>query len=206
MRAAGVSALSVFGGDGHWFLYAETKSEAEAQQGSGRGDGQGSGEEGECSAFEPERFFSGAESVLAAWPGKPEHRLFVPMADIFHYQRPANKEHWRRKSASESFGRVARLKPDKVSSYVFYHYQYQEEKPGDGDKYGIIGLHGNLLFFYAERPSTVEAPPYEGALNTRNTSEDWGAVMQPHFIEWQGAGDGQRVWMNLERAFDLRLE
>ncbi len=180
-----VSALSVFGGGGHWFLYAET------EQDSG--------------TFEPELLLPGADSVLSAWPGEPRRRLFVPMADIFHYQRPADGDHWRRTGQTESYGRIARLKPDKVSSYVFYHYQYQEEKPGDGDKYGIIGLNENLLFFYAERPSTVEPAPYEGTLTTRNTPEDWGAVMQPHFIEWPDKRENEKIWLNLERVFDIRI-
>lgn len=184
MRKARLSALSVFGGGGHWFLYAEMQ---------------------ENETFEPELLLPGADSVLSVWPGETRRRLFVPMADIFHYQRPIGEEHWRRIGNTESYGRIARLKPDRISSYVFYHYQYQEEKPGDGDKYGIIGLNENLLFFYAERPSTVELAPYEGTLTTRNTPEDWGAVMQPHFIEWPDKQENEKIWLNLKRAFDIRI-
>ncbi|OWA34479.1 hypothetical protein B9G55_16570 [Saccharibacillus sp. O16] len=167
-------------------MYAETEGEDEA-------------------AIEPEELLPGAEAVLSVWPGSSQRRLFVPMMDIFHYQHPVDREHWRRKTQTESYGRLARLRPEQVSSYVFYHYQYQEEKPGDGDKYGIIGLHENMLFFYAERPSTVEPAPYAGRLNTRQTPEDWGAVMQPHFIEWQDASENERIWLNLKPMFDVRV-
>lgn len=208
MREARISALSVFGGGGHWFLYAETERDGGAGEPSGIFESQASGSAPgrfEDEAFEPELLLPGAGAALSAWPGEPRRRLFVPMADIFHYQRPAEGDHWRRTGQTESYGRLARLKPDKVSSYVFYHYQYQEEKPGDGDKYGIIGLNENLLFFYAERPSTVELAPYEGTLTTRNTPEDWGAVMQPHFIEWPDKQENEKIWLNLKRAFDIRI-
>ncbi len=228
MRQAGASALSVFGGGGHWFLYAETEQEEEVGDGakafespssdSAPGGFEDRALEADASGkdafkpsaagvgmFDPALLLPGADSVLSAWPGEPRRRLFVPMADIFHYQRPAGGEHWRRTRQTESYGRIARLKPEKVSSYVFYHYQYQEEKPGDGDKYGLIGLHENLLFFYAERPSTVEPAPYEGMLTTRNTPEDWGAVMQPHFIEWPDKQENEKIWLNLKRAFDIRI-
>lgn len=228
MRQAGASALSVFGGGGHWFLYAETEQdggtgepagvfeprwsdsapvgfEEEALEADASGKDAFKPSAAGVGMFEPELLLPGADSVLSAWPGEPRRRLFVPMADIFHYQRPADGDHWRRTRQTESYGRIARLKPDKVSSYVFYHYQYQEEKPGDGDKYGIIGLNENLLFFYAERPSTVEPAPYEGTLTTQNTPSDWGAVMQPHFIEWPDKQENEKIWLNLERAFDIRM-
>lgn len=190
MREAGVSALSVFGGDRHWFLYAETEHDPDKDE----------------IAFEPESLFPEAASVLTAWPGEEKRRFFVPMTDIFHYQQPISQEHWRRKSISESYGRMARLRPDQISSYVFYHYQYQEEKPGDGDQYGMIGLSENLLFFYAERPSTLQPAPYEGKLQTQNTPKDWAAVMQPHFIEWAGVVQDQKIWLNLKRMFDVRID
>ncbi|NGZ75349.1 hypothetical protein GYN08_08455 [Saccharibacillus sp. VR-M41] len=187
-------------------------------------------EEADAAPLDAEALFPGAENVLSVWPGERGGRLFVPMTDIFHYRRPDAREPWRKTAApnkgeadrgkaesdlkaggagggrsSESHGRVARLKPDMTASYVFYHYQYQEEKPGDGDKYGIIGLHENLLFFYAERPATIGPPPYEGTLKTRNTPKDWGSAMQPHFIEWRDAPEGQTVWLNADRVLEARL-
>lgn len=92
---------------------------------------------------------------------------------------------------------MAALKPEQVASYVYHHYQYQEERPGDGDKYGIIGLHENLLFFYSELPATVEPTPYAGKLTTNLRPENWGEVMEPHFRKWSEMETGQAIWKKL---------
>ena len=196
MRQAGALRVDVFGAGGSWLIYAEIAGQTVKEPGD---------VDGEVHCFDPALLFPEAASVLSAWPGEAAPRLFARMTDIFHYQRPAGREHWSRNGGTEGYGRIARLKPDQVASYVFYHYQYQEEKPGDGDKYGIIGLHEELLFFYAERPSTVEPAPYPGRLTTSSTPEDWGAAMQPHFIEWEQAGGSERIWLNLDRVLAARL-
>ena len=72
-----------------------------------------------------------------------------------------------------------------VSSYIFLHYQMQEEKPGAGDKYGQISIHENLLFFYMEQPVTNEAAQHEGQLKTTHTPPNWHEVMFPHFQPWE---------------------
>ncbi|MFD2880899.1 hypothetical protein ACFTAO_41130 [Paenibacillus rhizoplanae] len=122
---------------------------------------------------------------------------------FFHYQQPVSAEQWKRSHTTGTpYGRVAALKPEQVASYVYHHYQYQEERPGDGDKYGIIGLHENLLFFYSELPATVEPAPYAGKLTTNLRPENWGEVMDPHFRKWSemGAGSG-----HLEKKLGLVL-
>lgn len=127
------------------------------------------------------------------------------MTDIFHYQAPVSEQHWvRTNDHSVPYGRIARLKPEEVSSYVYYHYQYQEERPGDGDKFGIIGMHENLLFFYSELPATLEPAPYEGKLNTSLRPDDWAAVMEPHFMKWEGAPYGQEIWRELKLVLEAR--
>lgn len=68
---------------------------------------------------------------------------------------------------------------------------------GDGDKYGIIGLHENLLFFYSELPATVEPAPYAGKLATNLRPENWGEVMDPHFRKWSGMQPDQAIWKKL---------
>lgn len=176
MEAAGAACLSLFRWNKQLFLYYENASEA----------------------ADPHELFPEADGVLEAWPGEAEPRRWVPMMDIFHYQEPMGPEHWaRRNPERRPFGRIARLKPEMVSSYVYYHYQYQEEQPGDGDKYGIIGLHESLMFFYAERPSTVEPAPYRGKLGTSLRPKDWAGVMDPHFIKWTSASGEPVVWLEL---------
>ncbi|GLX66726.1 hypothetical protein MU1_10700 [Paenibacillus glycanilyticus] len=127
------------------------------------------------------------------------------MMDIFHYLQPVSEEHWRRtEPVSKPFARIARLKPEQVASYIFYHYQYQEERPGDGDKYGMIALHENLMFFYSESPATIEPPPYEGKLTTSHTPSEWQAAMDPHFIPWEEESGHSLIWLEIPLLFQLQ--
>ncbi len=104
--------------------------------------------------------------------------------EIFHYSRPVTAEQWRRKKEKTPHVKVNWLKPEKIAGYIFYHHQYQEEYPGDGDRYGIIFLHGEELIFYLEDPTENETEKIEGALTTKNTPKDrWGAVMSEHFAD-----------------------
>ncbi len=147
----------------------------------------------------PEVIFTEAKAYLEAWPGFDGYREWVLMHDIFHYQTPQNSNEWKRKTKVEKpWGRVIRLKPEMVASYIFYHYQYQEEKPGDGDKYGIIGIHDDLLFFYCEMPTYLEKPSYQGLLNTDNTPVEWVDLMQKHFKIWPDAKDKNDNWRDAE--------
>ncbi|MHA6530493.1 hypothetical protein [Paenibacillus sp. BAC0078] len=162
----------------------------------------------ECLGAEaaPEALLPEAAEHLAAWPGGERGRCWAPLTDIFHYQQPISVEHWeRRNPESVPYGRLAMLKPEEAASYIYYHYQYQEERPGDGDKYGIIGLHENVLFFYAEQPDTWEPAPYEGKLKTALRPVNWGEVMEPHFLKWKGMPVGQELWRRLELVLEVNL-
>lgn len=138
-----------------------------------------------------ESLFGDFNGRLKAWPGgSPEARHWVPMMDIFHYSAPQSVEHWRRKAPVEMpYGRVIRLQPEKVSSYIFYHYQLQEEHPGRGDKYGLISIHEDLLFFYQEQPRVAEETPAKPSLQTSNTPPNWGELMSQHFAPWTDLGE-----------------
>lgn len=160
----------------------------------------------ECagSPVPPEALLPGASEHLAVWPGGETGRRWAPMTDVFHYQHPVSAQHWERRSTEgKPYGRMALLKPEEAASYIYYHYQYQEERPGDGDKYGIIGLHENVLFFYAEKPDTREPAPYEGKLKTSLRPDHWAEVMEPHFIKWEGASDGQELWRKLTLVLEV---
>lgn len=152
----------------------------------------------------PEELFGAMPDLLEVWPGADTPRTFVPMIDIFHWQAPVDVGHWRRQQPVERpQGRITRLKPAMVSSYIFYHHQLQEEKPGSNDKYGLIGMHENLLFFYQELPAVVETAPYAGKLTTKNTPDDWHGTMFPHFILWDDAPPGEEIWRQVEVLFHL---
>ncbi len=125
-------------------------------------------------------------------------RIWAPMMDIFHFNRPQSLEHWRRDLPPEACtARVVYLRPEMVSSYIFLHYQMQEEKPGGGDKYGQISLHENLLFFYLEQPATNEDAQHKGQLKTKQTPPNWHEVMFPHFQPW-GDTEGEELWRPIE--------
>jgi len=142
------------------------------------------------SSVSPEDLLGDLDGSLQTWPsGSSDVRHWVPMMDIFHYSQPQDVDHWRRKTVVEMpFGSVVRLRPEKVSSYIFYHYQLQEERPGTGNKYGLIGLHEDVLFFYQERPSVSEETPAQPSLKTSNTPPNWPELMSQHFAPWPDPG------------------
>ncbi|WP_258168318.1 hypothetical protein [Paenibacillus sp. AR247] len=153
----------------------------------------------------PESLLAETGEQLAEWPGGAPGRRWVPMTDIFHYQHPVSNSQWARVHKERTpYGRIALLKPEQTASYIYYHYQYQEEKPGDGDKYGMIGMHENVLFFYSELPETITPVLYEGRLKTSLKPENWAEVMEPHFIKWEGAPDGQDIWRKLMLVLEAR--
>ena len=150
-------------------------------------------------AIPPNVMFGDTSALLIDWPGGAAPRQCVPMADIYHYLAPQSLEDWRRKQPIDRIsGKLARLKPDMISSYIFYHYQFQEEQPGSFAKYGIISLHEDLIFFYQEMPYIVEEPRRTGKLRTANTPDHWQEVMFPHFALWEDVLSGQEIWRDIE--------
>lgn len=164
--------LSIFCCDDDLFLYFESKD-----------------------VLDPHQLLNGANKFLN--PNRREKTCvyWLPMADIFHYSSPVDWEHWKR--TSQVLNRpacIARLKPDWIASYVFYHYQLQEENPGFYDKYGIIGLHENLLFQYLEEPVVYDTTSVKGKLDTQNSPENWQEMMALHFLPWQDTSNEQKLW------------
>ena len=87
-----------------------------------------------------------------------------------------------------------------ASSYIYYHYQLQEERAFHGPKYEIIGMHENLLFGYQEFPAVVEEPVVPGRLRTKGTPDNWGdSRMDLHFQPWED--DGYLYFKPIETTF-----
>ncbi len=149
---------------------------------------------------QPEEIFSSLSDYMEDWPGKIEMRKWIPMIDVFHFNEPASEEHWKRKQSVERrVGRVAHLKPEMMSSYIYYHYQLQEERAFLGPKYEIIAMHENLLFGYQEFPNVVEEPEVTKKLTTSGTPKDWNdSRMDLHFQAWQ---DGHLYFKPIEQIF-----
>lgn len=151
---------------------------------------------------QPEELFVEPEGFLEAWPGKDRVRKWIPMIDVFHFNEPVNAEHWRRKSPVERrIGKVAHLKPEMAASYIYYHYQLQEERGFPGDKYEIIAIHEDLLFGYFEQPEVIEEPLIPKKLFTSGTPEDWqDARMDLHFNPWE---DGTVFFKEIDMIFEI---
>ena len=126
----------------------------------------------------------------------PDGRLWENMADIFHYCAPQSDEEWERKQPKVPIIRVNKLRHEKISGYVYYHYQYQEEIPCDGNKYGIIFISGDMIFMYHENPKEY-AQKYKGSLDTNASPvrNNWTELMNQHFD--MGFSNGQ--WLEVER-------
>lgn len=137
------------------------------------------------------------DAVSGATRPFPDGSLWFFMPDIFHYSRPLSEEHWERKTEKKPFVRLNRLLPEKVGSYIYYHQQLQEEYPGLGDKYGIIGLFGTYIYFYCELPEEPETEKITGALQTKNSpmGEAWNTLMGTHFRGWD---DITSPWREIE--------
>jgi hypothetical protein len=149
----------------------------------------------------PDDIASAAVPYLKDWPGHSEPRKWIRMIDVFHFNEPANNEHWLRKERVERrVGRVAHLKPEMISSYIYYHYQLQEERSFTGDKYEIIAMHENLLFGYQEFPKVIENSVVPGRLKTKGTPENWqDSRMDLHFQPWEE--DGYLYFKPIEAIF-----
>lgn len=150
--------------------------------------------------LEPAELLPSMAPYLEDWPGHSEVRKWIPMIDVFHFNEPAGYEHWLRKErVDRRVGRVAHLKPEMAASYIYFHYQLQEERAFHGPKYEIITMHENLLFGYQEFPAVVEEPVLRGKLSTTGTPADWNdSRMDLHFQPWE---DGHLYFKPIEQLF-----
>ncbi|WP_245237321.1 hypothetical protein [Paenibacillus ihuae] len=138
----------------------------------------------------PEALTGPAIEFLCDWKGEAAPRKWIPMVDVFHFNEPAGYEHWLRKSPVERrVGRVAHLKREMMASYIYYHFQLQEERAFSGNKYEMIAMHENLLFGYQEFPLVIEDPVIPGRLSTKGTPVPWeDSRMDLHFQPWEDDG------------------
>lgn len=143
---------------------------------------------------------------FSSWPPpcrlarRSEAQNMIPMVNVFHFNEPASKEHWLRKAPVERrAGRIAFLKREMMASYIYYHYQLQEERAFHADKYEIIAMHENLLFGYQEFPKVIEEPIVPGRLATKGTPENWeDSRMDLHFQPWE---DGYLYFKPVDQIF-----
>ena len=139
---------------------------------------------------------------LVDCPGNIDARKFVSMLDIFHDAIPRPESTWRSDlSSRESAGSIVYLRPEKYCSYVFYHFQLQEEGVRKFNKYYLIGAHENCLFSYQESPAEIEMTNHDRVLNTTNSPENWGELMAEHFKPWHANRDDGESWKKMTENF-----
>lgn len=133
----------------------------------------------------PSELFLGIEKYLCIWPDT--NNAFYQLTEIFHFNAPQNIDHWTRKEKPKyCFCMLAKIVPELASRYIYYHYQFQEERPGSGDKYGRIFFMGDTALYYGEYPDVFEMAQHKGALTTNNTpdGDEWQNIMGTHFRWW----------------------
>ncbi|MBN2221169.1 MAG: hypothetical protein JW708_03115 [Vallitaleaceae bacterium] len=134
------------------------------------------------------RFTLELEPYLDRWPGKEELRYWVPMHHIYCHAYPKGKEDWRRKTQPEMRrGRIAKLKPEAIFSYLYHHKAIVDEGLLMGDKYQSIGFHEDLLFSYFEEPKILTN--VSGDVSKESEAiKAWTAVNpEAHFIPYPEA-------------------
>ncbi len=138
----------------------------------------------------PSEVLPNLNRYLQQWPGEENEKHWTPMVDIFHGSVPVDVTHWRRTgSVGKRVGRLGRPWPDQVASYIYYHYQLQEERPANmrTGKYTLIGFDQPFIFYYGEEGSSADTLLVPRKLTTHNTPANWDlwqAIMRPHFKPW----------------------
>lgn len=125
----------------------------------------------------------------------PDGTYWENMSEIFHYSMPQSDESWKRTQQKTPQLRINYVRHGMIASYIYYHFQYQEEYPCDGDKYGMIFHSGDMLLLYTESPCEY-AEPYKGLLDTKNSplDDDWAELMEKGHFDQQFGG-----WKYIER-------
>lgn len=140
-------------------------------------------------------------------PGNRGERFWVEMMDIHHWHKPESVEQWKRKAPVEARkGMLNQLRPEMVSSYIFYHVWHQEATPGVGNKYVSAYVDEDYIFMYVELPSVVEptsyGPTMEEGLLPRGPS--WHEVMEKHFKKMpETESDPGKYWYELKTIISV---
>ncbi|MFC9560454.1 hypothetical protein [Agromyces sp. NPDC056965] len=125
-------------------------------------------------------------------------RSAVPMLDVFHDGVPTDAESWRGdREVADRIGSLTFLKPEMFASYVFHHFQLQEERPETLNKTYMIGSLGTLLFSYSESPAVAVNAGAPARADDR-TPVDWHGAMEPHFDPTRRP-PGEAIWQRMRR-------
>ena len=105
---------------------------------------------------QPESIFPMLIPFLELWPEEAGKLCWAPMYPVYYHCIPKEPESWMGgRKGKERIGRIAFLKEEKLTSYVYWHKALVEEGLFCGDQYQFISLHENVLFSYYEEPKTM---------------------------------------------------
>lgn len=125
------------------------------------------------------------------WPGQAKPRPYIPMVKLYQSIPMEEVRDWKRKKPVTPYLRVSRMDIDKLQSYIFYHYQLQEEEPGHNGRYlGIWDSEDWCVLYNEENSERPIDTDYQGKLSTHDCPiSQWHEYMTPHFIFWP---DGEK--------------
>lgn len=137
-------------------------------------------------ALDADTLFAPLRDLLQSFPGEDGPRLWAPMNLVFYHAIPEDAADWVRQTPPEKrMGRLAIIRPEKLWSYVHYHYALTQEGLLTGDKFLAIALHENYLFAYTEEPR-VMTNIRRDLSQPSQAIRDWIAVHpMEHFQPWQ---------------------
>lgn len=136
-------------------------------------------------ALSARELFAPLENLLLPFPGEEGPAPFVPMNLVFYHALPEGETDWVRQTEPEKrMGRLAIIRPEKLWSYVHYHFALTQEGLLTGDKFLAIALHENYLFAYTEEPRVMTNIRRDLAQPSQ-VIRDWVAVHpKEHFVPW----------------------
>lgn len=141
-------------------------------------------------------------ALLEDWPASRGKRIWVAMLDIFHDAMPRTEVQWREQNhARKSIGSIIYLRPEKYASYVYYHFQLQEEGFKKFNKYFIIGAHEDCLFSYHELPAVIDPWNSNRILSSNNSPANWAELMGEHFQPWPDGLNIEDPWKAMREIY-----
>lgn len=153
--------------------------------------------------LKPTLLFPELSEKLCLWPEMEGKTPWALMYNIYWHAVPESAEEWARAEKKTRRGRIARLFPDKLFSYIYYHKAIVDEGLLDGDRYQSIALHENLLFSYFEEPKIFTHIRKESKEQSKVIGE-WLAVdPESHFDHGLS---GQDNFLFIDEVFSLGRE
>lgn len=136
--------------------------------------------------FEISDYLPEISEYVYMWPGQSELRPYVSMVKYFQSVPMEAVPDWKEaRKGRKPYLSISRMKLDKLSSYIFYHYALQEEQPGSNGRYVAIWGNEEWCVLYGIKNSWDKyESEYVGKLDSKNVPEKWRDTMVPHFNRW----------------------